>query len=86
MGSMRQTGMGWSMAALLAFTDSGCLGTKKRVLRTAISKSTNFSANVLISLLKQNLYSPASFAVKTESSCRSLLFSIMVLPLGPVTV
>ena len=62
------------------------LGNKKRMLRTAISKSTNFSANVLISLLKQNLYSPASFAVKTESSCRSLEFSMMVLPLGPVTV
>ena len=75
-----------SIAVILMFTDSGCLGTRKRVIRTAISKSTNFSANVLISLLKQNLYSPASFAVKTESSCRSLLFSIMVLPLGPVTV
>ena len=78
--------MGQSIAALLPFTDSGCLGTRTRVLRTAISKSTNFSANVLISLLKQNLYSPASFAVKTESSCRSWVLSIMVLPLGPVTV
>ena len=75
-----------SIAVILAVTDSGCSGTRKRVLRTAISKSTNFSANVLISLLKQNLYSPASLAVKTESSCRSLLFSMMVLPLGPVTV
>ena len=75
-----------SIAVILMVTDRGCLGPRKRVIRTAISKSTNFSANVLISLLKQNLYSPASFAVKTESSCRSLLFSIMVLPLGPVTV
>ena len=78
--------MGRSIAALSAFKDNGCVRTRKRVLRTAISKSTNFSAKVLISLLKQNLYSPASFAVKTESSCRSLLFSMMVLPLGPVTV
>ena len=85
MNPMRQTGMGRSIAVLVAKTDSGCLGARKRVLRTAISKSTNFSANVLISLLKQNLYSPASFAVKTESSCRSLVFSIIVLPLGPVT-
>lgn len=86
LGSMRQTGMGRSIAVILAITDRGCLRTRKRLQRTAISKSTSFSANVLISLLKQNLYSPASFAVKTESSCRSLLFSIMVLPLGPVTV
>ena len=75
-----------SIAASLAVTDNRCLGPRKRVLHTAISKSTNFSANVLISLLKQNLYSPASFAVKTESSCRSWVFSMMVLPLGPVTV
>ncbi len=81
----RQNGIGRSIAALLAVTDSRCLG-KIGVLRTAISKSTNFSANVLISLLKQNLYSPASFAVNTESSCRSLVFSMMVLPLGPVTM
>lgn len=37
------------------------------VTRTAISKSTIFSAKVLISLLKQNLYSPTSLAVKTKS-------------------
>ena len=38
---------------------------------TAISKSTIFSTNVLISLLKQNLYSPCSLAVNTKSPCRS---------------
>ena len=78
--------MGESIKASLAITNSGFLRIRERVLLTAISKSTSFSANVLISLLKQNLYSPASFAVKTESSCRSWVFSIMVLPLGPVTV
>jgi hypothetical protein len=35
--------------------------------RTAISKSTIFSANVDISLLKQNEYSPMLCAVKTKS-------------------
>ena len=54
--------------------------------RTAISKSTIFSANVLISLLKQKLYSPVVLAVKTESSCRSFEFSMMIFPSGPVTV
>lgn len=34
---------------------------------TAISKSTIFSANVLISLSKQKRYSPAFCAVKTKS-------------------
>lgn len=54
--------------------------------RTAISKSTNFSANVLISLLKQNRYSPASCAVKTKSPCRSLDPSMITRSLGPMTV
>lgn len=38
---------------------------KKENRHTAISKSTILSANVLISLLKQNLYSPVCCAVKT---------------------
>ena len=54
--------------------------------RTAISKSTIFSANVLISLLKQKLYSPVTLAVNTESSCRSFEFSMMTFPSGPMTV
>ena len=53
--------------------------------RTAISKSTNFSANVLISLLKQNLYSPVSLAVKTKSPCLSFFPSMMILSPGPTT-
>ena len=53
--------------------------------RTAISKSTNFSANVLISLLKQNLYSPVSLAVKTKSPCLSFFPSMMILSPGPPT-
>lgn len=53
--------------------------------RTAISKSTIFSANVLISLLKQNLYSPGSLAVKTKSPCRSFVPSRMTLSVGPTT-
>jgi hypothetical protein len=52
---------------------------------TAISKSTIFSAKVLISLLKQNLYSPGSFAVNTKSPCRSLVPSSMTLSVGPTT-
>ena len=52
---------------------------------TAISKSTNFSANVLISLLKQNLYSPASVAEKTKSPWRSFCPSKMSLSCGPTT-
>ena len=58
---------------------------KKGVTHTAISKSTNFSANVLISLLKQNLYSPGSLAVKTKSPCRSFFPSMMILSRGPTT-
>jgi hypothetical protein len=46
-------------------------GRGKRERHTAISKSTNFSAKVLIWLLKQNLYSPVSVAVNTKSPCRS---------------
>jgi hypothetical protein len=48
------------------------------VRRTAISKSTVLSANVDISLLKQKRYSPRSFAVKTNSPCRSLWPSVMI--------
>jgi hypothetical protein len=58
---------------------------RRQATRTAISKSTNFSANVLISLLKQNLYSPVSPAVKTKSPCRSFFPSIMILSPGPTT-
>lgn len=53
--------------------------------RTAISKSTIFSAKVLISLLKQKRYSPTSFAVKTKSPCRSFVPSSITLSLGPTT-
>ena len=59
---------------------------RSEIDRTAISKSTNFSEYVLISLSKQNLYSPASFAVNTASTCRSLLLSIMILSRGPRTL
>jgi len=54
-------------------------------VHTAISKSTIFSAKVLISLLKQNLYSPGSFAVNTKSPCRSFVPSSMTLSVGPTT-
>lgn len=53
--------------------------------RTAISKSTILSANVDISLLKQNLYSPTFCAVKTKSPCRSFCPSMIFLSLGPIT-
>ena len=53
--------------------------------RTAISKSTNLSANVDISLLKQKRYSPASWAEKTKSPWRSFAPSMMIFSLGPVT-
>jgi hypothetical protein len=59
--------------------------TAKGVLLTEISKSTNLSAKVLISLLKQNLYSPTSLAVKTKSPCRSFWPCMMNLLFGPVT-
>lgn len=52
---------------------------------TAISKSTIFSANVDISLLKQNLYSPGLWAVKTKSPWRSFVPSRMVFSLGERT-
>lgn len=58
---------------------------KKRQERTAISKSTIFSANVLISLLKQNRYSPISFAVNTKSPCLSFDPSRMIFSFGPTT-
>jgi hypothetical protein len=54
-----------------------------RVL-TAISKSTSFSANVLISLLKQNRYSPTSVAVNTKSPWRSLVPSRMTFSFPPL--
>jgi hypothetical protein len=57
-------------------------GTRQR---TAISKSTIFSANVDISLLKQNWYSPMLWAVKTKSPWRSLEPSKTTLPPGAVT-
>jgi len=53
--------------------------------QTAISKSTTFSAKVLISLLKQNRYSPTSFAVKTKSPCRSFSPFMIVRSAGPTT-
>lgn len=67
------------------------LSVSKGVLRvyaghTAISKSTIFSANVLISLLKQNRYSPTSFAVNTKSPCRSFVPSRITLSVGPITM
>ena len=55
-------------------------------IHTAISKSTSFSANVLISLLKQKRYSPTSLAVKTKSPWRSFTPSRITFsgpPLGP---
>ena len=58
----------------------------KGAWRTAISKSTILSVNVLISLLKQKRYSPSCLAVKTESNCRSLVFSMINLSSGPWTV
>ena len=63
---------------------NGTEETRSRV-RTAISKSTNFSAKVLIWLLKQNLYSPVSVAVKTKSPCRSFCPSMIILSCGPTT-
>lgn len=54
--------------------------------RTVISKSTIFSAKVLISLLKQNLYSPSSLAVKTESNCLSFVSFITILSSRSVTL
>src|SRR5699024_8260370 len=54
--------------------------------RTEMSKSTYFSANVLISLSKQNEYSPACLAVKTKSPLRSFSPSRMTLPPGPSTM
>lgn len=57
-------------------------------IRTAISKSTIFSANVDMSLEKQNLYSPWVFAVKTKSPCLSFSPSRITLfsGAGPVTL
>ena len=55
------------------------------VERTAISKSTIFSAKVDISLLKQKVYSPMLCAVKTKSPCRSFAPSKTTLPPGAVT-
>lgn len=52
--------------------------------RTAISKSTSFSANVLISLLKQKRYSPTSLAVKTKSPWRSFVPSRMTFSWPPL--
>lgn len=66
----QRTARGWELVSLVL---------------TEISKSTNFSAKVDISLEKQNLYSPISFAVKTKSPCRSLLPSRMTLSVGDVT-
>lgn len=53
--------------------------------RTAISKSTIFSAKVDISLLKQKVYSPTLWAVKTKSPWRSFVPSRTILPPGAVT-
>ena len=53
---------------------------------TAISKSTIFSAKVDISLLKQKVYSPTLWAVKTKSPWRSFVPSRTILPPGAVTV
>jgi hypothetical protein len=58
---------------------------RRQKKRTAISKSTNFSAKVLIWLLKQKRYSPVSVAVNTKSPCRSFWPSIMILSAGPTT-
>lgn len=71
-----------SMSAIVQ-QEKGNKGQRRK--RTAISKSTNFSANVLIWLLKQNLYSPVSPAVKTKSPCRSFCPSMMIFSLGPIT-
>jgi hypothetical protein len=49
---------------------------------TLSSKSTIFSAKVLISLEKQNEYSPVSEAVKTKSPCRSRVPSNITLSDG----
>lgn len=68
---------GWSRGVLGVHARRGPL--------TAISKSTIFSANVDISLLKQNVYSPVVRAVKTKSPCRSLVPSWTILPPGAVT-
>lgn len=54
--------------------------------RTAISKSTIFSAKVDISFAKQNLYSPSSLTVKTKSPCLSFVPSRMIFWVGPVTL
>jgi hypothetical protein len=45
---------------------------------TAISKSTIFSAKVLISLLKQNLYSPGTVAVNTKSPFGTVQYNLLV--------
>ncbi len=85
--SMYQTQ--WQWASQIPATTSPFLHMDRghrRQVRTAISKSTIFSAKVLISLLKQNLYSPGSFAVKTKSPCRSFVPSMIVFSLGPTTL
>lgn len=58
---------------------------KGRTQHTAISKSTIFSANVDISLLKQNRYSPTLCAVNTKSPCRSLVPSKTTFSPGAIT-
>ena len=73
------------------YCSGGCVGGvgKKRRgggAHTVISKSTILSAKVLIELLKQNEYSPTSFAVNTKSPCRSFVLSIMIFSLGPTTL
>lgn len=72
---------------MLASRSKSKRGTEPFVpVLTEISKSTNFSANVLIWLLKQKEYSPGFWAVKAKSPCRSFSPSRIILPPGPSTM